>query len=555
VYIGGPRARAIPRALLQVEAEMRYVFGNFTMDSDRLELEVGGELRPVEPQVFDVLRHLVHNSGHVVSSQELIDEVWGGRIVSDAAIASRIRDVRRALDDDGKEQRWIRTIRGRGFRFVGDAAEEVSAGTIPAVARSEAEPADPALSARSEQIASEVLCRPAVAVLPFEDHSENTAAGYLADGLSDEVVSALCAWRWFPVIARNTSARFRNSPLGASEIGRACGARYLLQGSMRCDRTRIKLFVNLIDAERDIAIWSTKIARPMDDLLTLEEEIASEVVSALEPEIQGAEMQRVLRKASEDVNAWDLAMRAKWHAFRGEPGDFEKAERLASEAATREPAWYLPYTLVAQCRFQRAMTDFSGSDARTAFSGTLAAARQALEIDRGAWLAHALTGVGELWTNQNHDLALQHVHHAIALNPSAAQTYHFGGCISGFSGDPRVARRHQGRIEKLDTAYPYAAVVESDLGLWHLLEGDLDAADDHLARAEALDPRYPRALHRRISLSGHQGRRDEARRAENRLRELGLPLDRDALMISYPFREARHQDLFFDGFRRAGFNL
>ena len=101
--------------------------------------------------------------------------------------------------------------------------------------------------------------------------------------------------------------------------------------------------------------------------------------------------------------------------------------------------------------------------------------------------------MGELWTNRNHDRALQHVHRAIELNPSASQTYHFGGCMTGFAGDPSVARTHQLRIGRLDIAYPYAAVIQSDLGLWHMLEGDYGAAEDHLTRAEVLDPGHRNA--------------------------------------------------------------
>lgn len=535
---------------------MRYVFGNFWIDTSRLEFSASGQLRPVEPQVFDVLRYLIVHRDRVVSMQELIDSVWGGRIVSDAAIASRIRDVRRALGDDGKEQRWLRTVRGRGFRFSGEVVEE-HPDRVPAAPAERPEVAADSggLPAQSEQIVAEMLERPAIAVLPIENHSETPHSDYLADGLTDEIIGALSAWRWFPVIARNTSQRFRGSVLGAREIGRKCRARYLISGALRCDGLRIRLSIDLVDAEHDTIIWSGRINRRMDDLLTLEEEIATDLVTMLEPEISSAEFQRVLRKAPSDFSAWDLAMRARWHTHLGQFESLEAAESLAAEAAAREPGWYLPHTLIAQCRFQRAMMDFSRSDARTAFAATLDAARHALEIDRGAWLAHALAGVGELWTNLNHDRALEHVHRAIGLNPSASQTYHFGGCITGFAGDPSTARRHQHRIARLDAVYPYAAVIESDLGLWHMLDGNLDDADQHLARAESLDPRYPRALQRRIALSGLQDRRDEANRALNRLRDLGVPLDGEALRISYPFRKEEHQATFYDGIRKAGFNI
>ncbi|WP_200607888.1 winged helix-turn-helix domain-containing tetratricopeptide repeat protein [Thermohalobaculum xanthum] len=529
---------------------MRYSFGEFTLDPGRLELARGGMQLPLEPQVFDVLHHLVEHRDRVVSAQELVDTVWGGRIVSDAAITSRVRDVRRALGDDGNTQRWIRTIRGRGFRFMGEVLEHTPSGVALANVAGAAQ-GDPGIS---ERIVTEVLFRPAIAVLPFEDHSEASDRSYLADGLTDEVIGALCAWRWFPVIARNTSNLFRGSSLPAAEIGRRCGARYLLQGSMICDSGRVRLSVSLVDAEGDVLVWSSRITRQLDDLLTLEDEIATETVARLEPEIQGAEMRRVLRKASTDLTAWDLAMRAKWHVFRGQDGDFRAAENLAAEAAEREPGWYLPYTLIAQSRFQAAMSGFSGSDTRVAFSGTLAAARQALEIDRGAWLAHALTGVGELWTNFNHDRALEHVYRAIELNPSAAQNYHFGGCITGFAGDPATARIHQSRIAKLDAVYPYAAVIESDLGLWHLLDGDYDQAESHLVRAETLDPQYPRALQRRIALAGLQGRRDVAQRAQQQLRALGSTLDIEAILASYPFRKEEHRALLRAGFLRSGLN-
>ncbi|MEE4238612.1 MAG: winged helix-turn-helix domain-containing protein [Anderseniella sp.] len=527
---------------------MRYSFGDFTIDLSRYELSANGQPLPLEPQVFDVLHHLVENRHKVVSTQELLDAVWNGRIVSDAAISSRIRDVRRVLNDDGAAQRWVRTVRGRGFRFVGDV-EETSDGRTGAL---EQGVFSGDLSEQSEQIATEVLSRPAIAVLPFVNGSQTAGSAYLADGLTDEIIAALCSWRWFPVIARNTSYRFRGSDLSAAEIGRTCGARYLLQGAMRNDHKRVKVTVELIDADEDVVIWTTRITTALDELLTLEEEIASQVVAMLEPEIRGAEMRRVLRKTAGDFGAWELTMRARWLA---QNGDYDAAEQMAAEAAEREPDWYLPHTLIAQFRFQKAMTGFSNADSRTAFSGTLAAARQALAIDGGAWLAHALTGVGELWTNRNHDLALEHVSRAIELNPSASQAYHFGGCIAGFSGEPGVARHQQLRIGRLDPAYPYAAVIEADLGLWHLLDGNYEAAENHMVKAESLDPRYPRALQRRIALSGLQGNRSEAQRAEKKLRSLGTPLDAEALTLSYPFRKEEHRLIFLDGLRKAGVNI
>lgn len=272
------------------------------------------------------------------------------------------------------------------------------------------------------------------------------------------------------------------------------------------------------------------------------------------PEIGGAEARRVLRRPASDLTAWELAMRASWLIEQGTEADFALAEQLAGDAIARAPDWTLPYTLIATAKFQQAMLGFSGADSSTAFTETLVAARKALEIDRGSWIAHALTAVGELWTNRNHDRALLHVKRAIELNPSASMNYHFGGCITGFAGDPEQARVYQNRLFRLDPLYPYAAVIEADLGLWHMLDEEFPEATDRLDRAHQWDPRYGRALQRQISLAGLNDDRDRAMAAARKLSELGMPLDYDVIAASYPFRLPEHSEMFLDGLRRSGVN-
>ncbi|MEM7693676.1 MAG: hypothetical protein AAF318_04445 [Pseudomonadota bacterium] len=140
------------------------------------------------------------------------------------------------------------------------------------------------------------------------------------------------------------------------------------------------------------------------------------------------------------------------------------------------------------------MLGFSASDTATAFSETLVAACRALEIDSGAWIAHALTAVGELWTNRNHERASLHVRKALSLNPSAPMTHHFGGCILGFTGEPGEARALQERLFRLDPVYPYTAVIHSDRGLWHMIGQEFAPATERLHRAHQWDPRYGPAL-------------------------------------------------------------
>lgn len=537
---------------------MRYVFDGFTLDVARVELTNGTGPVAIEPQVFELLALLVASRDRVVTRDEILERVWRGRIVSDTAISSRVKAARRAIGDDGAAQRLIRTIHGRGFRFVAEVVEETGrAGgpaPLPALAR-EAEAGAGGAAPDADALAAEVMARPAIAVLPFADTGAEGGASYLADGVTDEVIAALCAFRSFPVISRNTSFRYRASALPTVEIGRETGARYLLSGTLQRGREQVKLKAALIDAEADRQIWAGRVVRPADEMFALEEEIAERVVAMLEPEMRGAEMRRVLRKPAQDMTAWDLAMRAMACLNRPAAAPLADAVTLAEAAARRAPDWYLPFALVAQARFQQAMRTFSAADARTAFAETLEAARRALEIDATSWLAHALTAVGTLWTHRAHDVAMHHVDRAIELNPSACQNYHFGGCISGFSGLLPRARAHQTRIFRVDPAYPYTAVIEADLGLWHMLEGDLDAAERHLARALDWDAEYGRGLQRLVALSGLRGDRRRARLAMERLAAIGNPLRRDQIATSYPFRDPDHRERLFEGFRRAGLNL
>jgi len=526
-------------------ADVNFVFADFELDVERAELRRAGQPVRIEPQVFDLLKLLVGSSNRLVTRDEIFEEIWGDRIVSDAALSSRIRDARKALGDDGSTQKFIKTVQKRGLRFVGDVE---SSDTAVATVRPQEE-----VVLAGEQTDS--FSRPAVAVLQFEDGSDECEANPLSMAITDELIAALSAWRYFPVISRQSAARVVTSGLNAPEIGTLLGARYLVHGTFRRAGNRMKVQVALTDTEFGTQIWGERLNCDLDELFDLEEEIAAQIASVVAPELESAEARRILRKPPDDMTVWELTMRAASLLNHGKRSDLEEALRLAEDAAARAPNWVLPYTQIATAQFQMAMTNFSSADSSSAFAPTLEAAQHALDVDRSAWIAHALTAVGELWTNKNHDKALLHIQRAIELNPSASMNYHFGGCITGFAGDPTKARAYQERLFRVDPTYPYRAVIEADLGLWHMLDAQYDAASERLDRAQAWDPFYGRALQRRIALSGLTGDHDIARQAASKLSELGLPMDFDSIASSYPFRKDEHNELFQDGLRRSGINL
>ena len=199
---------------------MIYRFGNFELDVAKVELRANGEARPIEPQVFGLLALLVENRERLVSRDEIIEKVWDGRVVSDSAVASRVKSARQALGDDGKAQRYIRTIHGQGFRFVADVR---------------AERLDPvAYSALVTQLEGgnlahatiqpvDHLSRPSIAVLPFDLIGDAGPYAAIADALPYELITELSRLRWLFVTARGSSFRLR-SPSRTCSRSAACSA-------------------------------------------------------------------------------------------------------------------------------------------------------------------------------------------------------------------------------------------------------------------------------------------------------------------------------------------
>ena len=523
---------------------MKYVFADFILDSDRSELRRNGAIVRVEPQVFDLLALLVSSGGRMVSRDAIFKAIWGDQIVSDAALSSRIKDARKALGDDGTAQKFIRTVHRRGLLFVGDVTKA-----------QEDAPAASTAAAPSQGVDHKAQQPAAIAILPLEDVSTDGVSQAFARTLTDELTSAMTSWRTFLVISRQSVARLGDSHRSAREIGATLNADYLLHGTLRRMGNKVKLHVTLTHAGRNTDIWNERLECHLDELHHMEHEVAAQIASIVAPELQAAEARRVLTKTPADWSVWDICMRALAMLHGAKRADLDEAEKLAQSACSMAPDWSLPYGLVAVARFHKAMTGFSATDSSKAFSPTLEAAQRALEIDYGSWLGHSLTAVGELWTHRHHEKALLHVDRAIELNSSAAMNYHFGGCITGFSGNPTKARTYQERLFRIDPTYPYRAVIEADLGLWHMLDRDFEPANMRLERAQNWDPFYGRALQRRIALAGLMDDRDAAQAAAAKLKDLGLPLDPDTIVSSYPFQRAEHSELFHDGLRRSGVNI
>lgn len=538
---------------------MRYTFDDFSLDTDRFELCRAGRPLRLEPQVVELLALLIENGERMVSRDEIIEKIWRGRIVSDAAISSRIKSARQALGDDGQAQRYIRTIHKKGFRFVAAVQRHAgSAGGAPAPVAGEVEqegeaiPAgEPAAARERPAPAAGHASRPAVAVLPFDNLSSDPEQEYLADGITADVIARLARHRWIDVVARNTSFGYKGKPVDVREVGAALGVDYVIEGSMQRAGHRIRIGVQLVDARSGHGKWSERYDRELADIFTLQDEITEMVAARIEPEIGFAERNRVVQARPPDLQAWDCYHLGTFHFFKFTGPDNLEAQRLLRRAQELDPqfgeafAWWAYALILGMVYWDTAPTG-------TRLDEALAACDRALEIDRQNATFHALRA-RVLLARREYDRAIAENRAAIELNPS------FAAAHCGLGDSLAYEKRYD---EAVLCFHKAIALSPNDPQIWAfysygalalIFKGEYQTALEWTDRAADLpNCQYWTRAHRSVALA-LLGRLDEARAAGEQLRQempgFSLCFARDKLFY---LREPEQVERYLGGLRLAG---
>jgi TolB-like protein/predicted ATPase len=271
---------------------MQFAFDGYALDTDRRELWRGSEPIAVEPQVFDLLAYLLQHRDRVVTKDDLLEAVWGGRIVSGSALTTRINATRRAIGDTGEAQRLIRTLPRKGFRFIAEVEEQV---TSP--------------DSASFQRAAEFSEKPSIVVLPFHNLSDDSELEFFADGLVEEIITALSRIRWLFVIARNSAFTYKGQAIDGKRADRELGLRYVLEGSVRKGGNRLRITAQLIDAATGAHLWANQVDGSLHEALDVQERIASGVAGAIETMLQAGERTSSLTKDAPVLEPCGMAER------------------------------------------------------------------------------------------------------------------------------------------------------------------------------------------------------------------------------------------------------
>jgi TolB-like protein len=357
-----------------------YRFADFALDTARRELRRGTHLVPIAPQVFDLLEYLIKNRHRVVSKDDLIAAIWGGRVVSETALSTRINVLRCAIEDTGKEQHLIRTLPRKGMRFVG-IVHEAQEPETPVAAGTVAQP-KPALTLPD---------RPSIAVLPFTNMSNDPEQEYFADGMVDDITTALSRLRWLFVIARNSSFTYKGRPADVKQVGRELGVRYVLEGSVRKSSNRVRITGQLIDASTGAHIWAERFDGAIDDIFVLQDQVTASVVGAIAPRMEQAEIERANRKPTENLDAHDYHLQGMARVYQATKQANSDALRLFSKAIELDPNLASAYGAAAWCYAWRKMSGWMANPGKE-IAETARLGLRAVELGKDDAIALSMGG-------------------------------------------------------------------------------------------------------------------------------------------------------------------
>jgi TolB-like protein len=510
---------------------VRLFFGDCELDTLRRELRRSGAPVAIEPQVFDVLVHLIENREQVVSRDDLIAAVWRGRIVSESALANRMNAARAAIGDSGDVQRFIRTLPRRGFRFI----ETVY--VYPLLPREHAQGALP------------LPDQPSLVVLPFRDLSAGRDWGHVADGMTEDVITNLARIRWMFVIARNTAFVYKERVGDVKQLAHELGVRYVLEGSVRRAEQRMRVNAQLIDATSGMHLWAERYDRDAGALFEVQDEITASVAAAVEPSLLAAEAIRARRRPAEELGAWELVARSQSHSFRLTKADYEVAIAGLEQALAQHPNYAPARALLGFCL---AFAAHMGWLSRECLEAARMHAEHAIGLDDGNPWGYSALGYTAMM-QRNTDDCLGSFRQAVQLNPNSAAAHSHLSRGLAFAGHDREAIKHGELAIRLSPRDPDMPRFLGGMAIAHYTARRFDESSRYTAENLRMQPGFQGAQRLRCASLAQAGRTQEASTLfEHLQRSHYPPLTVDWVKENVPYQTAELMALFIEGLRKAG---
>ena len=512
------------------------------LDTDQRELRRGEDV-PVTPQALDILAYLIRNRERVVSKDDLIATVWGGRIVSDAAVTTRINAARGAIGDSGEEQRLIKTLPRKGFRFVGAVREEQGPSDTDATTTATVETRRPALALPD---------KPSIAVLPFANLSGEAEQEYLADGIVEDIITELSRFSELFVIARNSSFQYKGKAVDVRQVGRELGVHYVLEGSVRRVGDRIRISAQLIDAATGAHRWAERYDRKLKEVFAVQDEVARSIVTTLAAHVAKAETERTRAKSPNSWEAYDYYLQGAdtlasfLLSFSAE--DLYETRRLLRQSLSIDASYARAYALLSRTYALAWLSPLDGDFLRSAvLEEAYQLARKAIQVDLNLPQAHASLGNVLLWLRQP-DASMAAFERAIALNPNYSDSQCAGALVA--AGQPARAIAVVEAHMRRDPFYP--PVVPVWAGVANYLLEQYSEAVPLLRECVLRAPNYFHAHGWLAATYARLGQLEEARAEVAEMLRLHPGSTVAGLSHISPLKYAKDRKHYHDALRKAG---
>ena len=393
--------------------------------------------------------------------------------------------------------------------------------------------------------------RPSIAALPFQNLGGDPENEYFADGVVEEIITALSRMRWLFVIARNSSFTYKGRAVDVKQVGRELGVRYILEGSVRKAADRVRISAHLIDAASGAHLWADRFEGRIEDIFELQDQLTASVVGAIAPELERAEIERARRKPTASLDAYDYFLRgmAEVHKWKREAN--VEALRLFRRAIELDPDFAAAWGMAARCLSQRKVSGWA-TDHASDIAEVRRLARRAAELGSEDAVALATAGIGLAYVAGDISDGGALLKRALVLNPNLAMAWLFSGWANVWNGEPETALAQLAHAMRLSPHDPQIALMQAATAMAHFFAGrDVEATD--WARTSVRthpDLRIGTCiLPASLAWSGETA---EARDAAAGLRRLDPALRLSNLHESFPVRRPEHLERWTEGLRRAG---
>ena len=458
---------------MRKSGEKQFRFGPFVLDLVRGALrEVEGNEIKLRPKSFQLLSFLVTNSGQLISKAELTSQLWPNVIVGDNSLAQCISEIRTAISD--LDRRIVKTVARRGYLFT----------VMPEIAITTEQHLAPRAGAPQE-LRLMLPDKPSLAVLPFTNLSSDLEQEYFADGIVEEIITALSCIHWLFVIARNSTFTYKGRAVDVRDVGRELGVRYVLEGSVRRSGNHVRINAQLIDAANGAHIWAEKFDGAFDDIFELQDRVAVNIAGVIEPRLRLSEIERANRTLKRDLDAYELYLRALGHFHKFKKDDINRAISLAKQALVIDPAYAAAAALISECYMVR-QSHGGEPVSHDEREESIMLARHAIDLGKEDPEALWMAAISLSFFSSEHGLASSAVERALTLNPNSAHAWNACGFIRLSQNKPQAAIEAFERAIRLSPLDPvmgyfHTGLAQSNLNLGRY-EAALEWADRSLGR-------------------------------------------------------------------------